>query len=281
MRTRFAGLRGMSPAARTRFAFTVIAVVVALTATVIVPGYISSRPQFMERYEGVENEYDTWASSVHVSATCQDCHVSPAIVPQTMYAARMLSEFYLSLAAPGREPKLLPAPTDSACLKCHMDVRTVSTSGDLNIPHKAHVSILKMKCIECHNNLVHSAEGESVPPMSGCLTCHDGVTAKRDCSACHTEKEEPLTHRQPTWIIEHPEKVTQECNDCHKWREDWCSDCHKSRKPRSHVKAWRAQHGVAVESRRNCEACHEAKFCIRCHGEVPKLNFDPALKIVR
>jgi hypothetical protein len=36
-----------------------------------------------------------------------------------------------------------------------------------------------------------------------------------------------------------------------------------------------------VARHRNCEACHAAPFCTRCHGELPKLNLDPALKLVR
>ena len=40
-------------------------------------------------------------------------------------------------------------------------------------------------------------------------------------------------------------------------------------------------HGAAVKLHRGCEACHAAPFCTRCHGVVPKLNFDPALKLVK
>ena len=51
----------------------------------------------------------------------------------------------------------------TACSKCHVDLRTVSPSGDLNIPHRAHVAVLKMQCVECHDNLVHTTNAAGQP----------------------------------------------------------------------------------------------------------------------
>jgi hypothetical protein len=119
--------------------------------------------------------------------------------------------------------------------------------------------------------------------MTGCLRCHDGKTAKNACSACHTDKVEPLTHRGADWLVVHPDKASApgaECNKCHAWTPKWCADCHAKR-PRDHSAGWRSQHGLAVAKHRNCEACHKADFCTRCHGEVPALNFRPELKLVQ
>ena len=257
-------------------------VVLALIVFIIVPGYLSSRPTWLQRYTKLDPSYQTWATSVHAKVTCQQCHVPPRVVPQVAYHARMLGEFYLSFAMPGREPKIFPKPTNAACQRCHIDLRTVSPKGDLNIPHRAHVGVLKLECIRCHKYLVHakSPEGKNTPTMAGCLTCHDGKTAKNGCSTCHTNKLEPLTHRAADWRIIHAEKVTGgDCTTCHKWNKRWCSTCHALR-PRSHTGKWRAAHGAAVKVRRNCEVCHEAAFCERCHGELPKLNYDPAVKLV-
>jgi len=256
--------------------------VVWFVVLVIIPGYISSRPAFLKRYPGVEMEHATWAKSEHAKVTCQQCHVPPQVTAQVGYNARMLGEFYLSIAMPGREPKLFAKPTNDACSTCHLDLRTVSPAGDLNIPHRAHVTVLKMRCIQCHDYVVHqkSPEGKNSPPMAGCLKCHDGKKAKNECSACHTDKKEPLTHRAANWLVVHPAKAEGgDCNTCHKWTEKWCSDCH-AKQPRSHAKDWRATHGEAVAKKRNCETCHTAAFCTRCHGEVPKQNFDPAQKLV-
>jgi hypothetical protein len=257
--------------------------VLVVVVFIAVPGYIASKPQFLHRYEKLSGQYDTWSTSVHAQVPCQSCHIPPKRTSQLAYNARMLGEFYLSLVVPSRQPKVFAAPTNEACQSCHIDLRTVSPSGDLNIPHRAHVAVLKLKCVDCHNDLVHTtnAAGTHTPSMVKCLTCHDGRSAKRDCSACHTNKRAPESHRAADWLIVHPqEQKRDDCTKCHKWTANWCADCHSSR-PRSHTKTWRSDHGAAVKSRRTCEACHEASFCIRCHGELPSLNFDPALKLVK
>lgn len=257
-------------------------VVLALLALVIAPGYAALQPDFLERYPEFESTHGTWATSVHAKVSCQECHVQPTAVAQTAYAARMLGEFYVSLVSPDREPALFPKPTDAACQSCHYDLRTVSPSGDLSIPHRAHVDALDMRCVDCHNYMVHepSPEGGNTPTMAGCLTCHDGETAKNDCSACHTDKDQPESHTTKTWLVDHATQPQGECTSCHKWTEAWCADCH-ARRPDSHTVKWRETHGDVVKTARNCEACHDAAFCKECHGEVPKDNFDPLLKVVQ
>jgi hypothetical protein len=194
----------------------------------------------------------------------------------------MVGEFYLSAIAGSRKPGYFETPTNEACLECHSDLRTISPKGDLQIPHRAHITILKMDCVDCHRYLVHelSPEGKHTPPMIECLTCHDGDTAKDACTACHTQKAAPESHSASDWLITHAAQVDDpECITCHKWKDDWCADCHRDQ-PRSHTSDWRSVHGERVAEHRNCEACHEADFCVRCHGVVPPLNFDPTLKLV-
>lgn len=253
----------------------------AMLALVVAPGWSALRPGFLERYPAFREAHATWVGSEHAKVSCQACHVEPTAVAQGAYAARMLGEFYLSLASPEREPALFAKPVDAACESCHEDIRTLTPSGDLTIPHRAHVVVLKMDCVACHARLVHTpdVEGGGRPPMAGCLTCHDGTTAKNDCAACHTDKERPATHKAATWLVDHPAAPRAECTGCHEWKADWCADCHRKR-PASHTRVWRETHGDATKQRRTCEACHEGDFCTRCHGEVPKENFDPLLKVV-
>ena len=143
---------------------------------------------FFGRVPSLSKKYETWSTSTHVEAGCEGCHVPPNAVARTTYRVRMVGEFYLSLVFRSREPKVFGTPTNEACLACHNDLRTVSPKGDLQIPHRAHVTVLKMKCVECHNYVVHekSPEGKNTPPMAGCLRCHDGDTAKNGCTVCHT-----------------------------------------------------------------------------------------------
>lgn len=261
----------------------VLIVALAVLILIGVPAYVGGLPGFFGRYDELAPKYDPWSKSTHVSASCKDCHVPPNALAQTAFRAKMVGQTYVSLVSRSGVPDLFPSPRNEACLECHDNLRSVSPKGDLKIPHKAHVSVLKMDCVQCHDFLVHekSPEGKLTPPMGGCLECHDGDKAKNACSACHTDKALPETHRSPDWTIIHAQKKNDPaCVDCHAWVKDWCADCH-ARRPRSHGDNWRQTHRDAVDERRSCEACHEAAFCERCHGEVPQLNFNPALKIVR
>lgn len=257
-------------------------VAAVLFVVVILPGFLSTRPWYFSQFSQVRTQYASWSTSTHAEVRCEKCHVSPAFGTQIVHRWRMLKSVYLSPFYRRGLPKSFATPVDGACLRCHIDMRTVSPKGDLRIPHRAHVAVLKMKCVECHQFLVHekSAEGKHTPPMAGCLKCHDGKRAKNACTICHTEKTAPDTHKAADWTVIHPQKRSAECEKCHAWVKDWCADCH-ARRPRSHVNDWRATHGDAVAKHRSCEACHGAPFCTRCHGEVPQLNFDPKLALVK
>jgi len=257
--------------------------VLAVLLLVVLPGFLATRPGFFGRVGGLSAKHETWSVSTHSEAGCESCHVSPNALARAGYGARMVGEFYLSLVFRSREPKVFGTPSNDACLACHNDLRTVSPKGHLQIPHRAHVTVLKMKCIECHNYVVHekSPEGKNTPPMAGCLRCHNGDTAKNGCTVCHTKKAAPASHAAEDWPIVHAQKAADPaCDSCHKWTEDWCVDCHV-RRPRSHGADWRAQHGAQVLKHRSCEACHEGAFCVPCHGEVPPENLNPSLVLVK
>ena len=282
-RDRFRRAKGDAAPNRRRRLLIGAGVLLLIVLFVVVPGYIATRPSFMHRYSHFNEQYVSWSTSAHANVPCQKCHVRPGFLAQSAYSVRMLGEFYLSTVDPSRQPKLFPPPTNAACQSCHSRLVAVSPSGDLNIPHRAHVEVLKLDCVRCHRYLVHevSPEGNHNPPMQTCLTCHDGKQAKNGCSTCHTNKDIPASHRQPDWIVIHPQMQTKvDCKTCHKWTEHWCADCHAKR-PASHTADWRTKHGEAVEVHRNCEACHASAFCVRCHGVVPQTNFNPALKLVQ
>lgn len=270
--------------ARRNRGLTIIgAVALGIVLLVVVPGYIATRPSFFGKYPALADKVEPWKVSTHTEAGCEGCHVAPSAIARLSYRVTMAGEFYRSVFSKKQAPDVFGRPTNDSCLTCHNDLRTVSPKGDLQIPHRAHVSILKMDCVDCHNYLVHelSPEGKHTPPMAGCMECHDGDRAKDSCSACHTQKAAPESHSATDWLVTHPrEQDDPECVGCHKWAPDWCADCH-SQRPVSHTEDWRAEHGVRVKEQRSCEACHDSAFCVRCHGVLPQVNFDPALELVR
>lgn len=266
-----------------RTLITLAAALVAVLALVVVPAIVSSQASFFSRYPGIADEYSTWSTSAHAEVSCEQCHVPPRALAKVGYRLLMVGQVYLAPFS-SSAPDVFRTPANDACLACHSDLRTVSPEGDLQIPHRAHVTILKMKCVQCHNYLVHEASpsGDHVPQMEDCLTCHNGDRAKDACSACHTEKAAPPTHAAKDWLVVHPQaaKASPECVKCHDWAGNWCVQCHESR-PASHGNDWRKVHGAAVKAHRNCEACHDGPFCVKCHGVVPQLDFDPALEMVK
>jgi len=259
------------------------AIAAVLLVVVGVPVALTMQPSFFGRVPALAAEYKPWSTSAHAEVGCDGCHVPPRALHRVAYRARMVGEFYLSLALRARKPSVFSTPSNDACLQCHNDLRSVSPKGDLQIPHRAHVTILKMDCVQCHDYLVHALNpaGKHLPTMAGCMKCHDGDTAKDTCTACHTRKAAPESHQASDWLVVHPKDAAgPQCDSCHKWTEDWCADCHALR-PRSHGDDWRAAHGDQVKKRRNCESCHDTTFCVPCHGEVPQENFDPAQEPVK
>jgi hypothetical protein len=254
----------------------------ALTFFVLVPGYIATQPKFLERYSSMGTFYTSWATSTHAEVSCQSCHIAPRVGPRALHAVRMLGEFYASIVMPSRQPKLFSSPRNEPCTSCHQDTRTTSPAGDLKIPHRAHVRVLKLSCVHCHSYVVHTKnpEGKHTPRMATCLVCHDGRKARKDCPACHEKKDLPANHKSADWAVLHALKQKEiDCKSCHGWTDRWCRQCHLER-PKSHAARWRTNHRFKVQRHRDCEACHKGSFCVRCHGEVPRLNLDPTLRLV-
>jgi len=257
----------------------IVAAVIVVFA--VIPAYYALQPGFVTRYPNLLIPHATWSRSTHKAVSCQSCHVPPTVTAQSVYAVRMLGQFYVSLVMPSKLIATFDRPTNAACQHCHVELVKAAPKGDLRIPHAAHVDVLKLQCIQCHAFLVHetSPEGKHTPPMAACLKCHDGVQAKNACVTCHTAKAAPDSHKAADWVRIHPqEQASADCAKCHGWTKDWCADCH-SRRPPSHTADWRTTHAAAVKIHRNCEACHVATFCINCHGDVPMLNFDPKSKL--
>jgi hypothetical protein len=128
-----------------------------------------------------------------------------------------------------------------------------------------------MKCVTCHNYVVHkkNPEGKHSPRMADCFRCHNGKKATDECNACHKKKSLPKNHRAAEWLVVHSEKKKEiDCAKCHGWVKDYCKDCHK-RRPAAHAGQWRKLHAVKAAVNRNCSTCHKVEFCVKCHGENP------------
>lgn len=237
---------------------------------VALPVFSMLQPAYYERYPALRARMGHWETSTHSRISCMECHVEPGVRGALTFAAGSVPAFYSQLLSGPSQTNLLKPPSKAACQTCHTTYRKVAPSGDLLIPHRAHVEVLGMECTECHVDLVHSLNrrGFNRPEMEGCLErCHDGDKASDECVDCHTRKEVPASHRTPDWLGSHGEAASNEaCGECHDWTPDYCADCHE-RRPASHTGNWKKGHARPASERSDgCLVCHGGeRFCKECH----------------
>jgi hypothetical protein len=251
----------------------VIFIIVVIVATV---WNVVDSPTFCARVCHFEQgPTDTWAKSTHSRVACVDCHVEPGFWNALKFRTNMVSWIFLQVTKNPTQPQAIQMPSNASCDVCHKVKRKISPSGDLLIPHDAHIGLRGLKCVDCHRNLVHNAKqtARNKPPMTVCYKCHDGKKASNACSACHTEKAVPEDHKAADWLVIHSDVQKQDpayCDKCHGWVKGYCTECHQ-RRPKSHAGLWRTNHRnrIAEVGMRNCLQCHNEQFCIRCHGIMP------------
>lgn len=247
-----------------------IAVAAVVIVALVLPVYSTLQPAYYARYPDLKVRMENWRGSTHARIPCSGCHVDPGPMGYLAFASRSIPAFYSQLIEGPSSTNLLRVPDRQACQKCHTSYRQVSSSGDLLIPHRAHVEVLKVNCPVCHKNLVHSANtrGYNSPEMTMCLSkCHDGNQATSACAKCHTRKNVPDSHRRKDWLATHSAMTeTIDCGQCHAWSPDYCKECHAKR-PKSHVGNWKKNHKVVAKQRgeKGCLTCHDKKFCKSCH----------------
>lgn len=243
---------------------------VAIAVLLVLPVVSMLQPGYYERYPALGLRMEHWATSTHSKISCAECHVEPGAMGFLSFSARSVPAFYSQLLQGPDRTNLMSAPSREACQKCHTSYRRVAPSGDLLIPHRAHVEVLGMECVACHEDLVHSVNrhGFNRPEMEMCLEqCHNGDTATDECIKCHTRKQTPATHTQPDWLEAHGDMAeTQDCGQCHEWTPSYCTECHEKR-PESHTGNWKTDHGPHAKVRGDgCLVCHGGQeFCDECH----------------
>ena len=247
-----------------------VALIVLVVLAIAVPIISTLQPDYYRRYPALGLRMDHWATSTHSRISCAECHVNPGVSGFFSFAAQSVPAFYSQLLRGADDTNLLKAPDKAACQKCHTSYRSVAPSGDLLIPHRAHVEVLGMECVACHRDLVHSLNrhGFNRPEMETCLEqCHDGDTASSECIDCHTRKQTPESHLEEDWLQVHGEMAeSEDCGACHDWTPGYCADCHEKR-PASHVGNWKTGHAESARVRgEGCTVCHGGEeFCKQCH----------------
>lgn len=254
---------------RTAFIWLGIGLGVLVVVALALPIFSTLQPDYYRRYPALALRMDHWEGSTHSKISCSECHIPPGARGMLAFAAEAVPAFYSQLVNGPDDTNLFDAPDRDACQSCHTTYRTVAPSGDLLIPHRAHVQVLGMECVTCHKDLVHSLNrhGFNKPEMELCLEeCHDGDTASNECIDCHTRKQTPASHESPDWLQEHGGQAeSEDCGQCHDWTPGYCARCHEER-PASHAGNWKTGHAPhALVRGDGCLVCHAQEFCDECH----------------
>ncbi len=122
------------------------------------------------------------------------------------------------------------------CKFCHdsdsPEKPSVTPVRDLTFNHKEHIG-RKVECITCHKDIATvEAPGTHVAPaMATCVTCHDKITAGRQCESCHKNVAGlfPKSHTKGNFRKDHSRlarlnSYDNKCQSCHD--ENWCAQCH-------------------------------------------------------
>ena len=205
--------------------------------------YIQKNPEFCNSCHLMEEAYSAWKKSGHRFIVCQDCH-RLGLVEQN----RLLVKFVFTTERKTPEPHGNVTPWES-CTHCHWEEATQGTlSVTKSTGHARHVTVEKLKCMDCHTRSVHAFR----PDRNACLRCHKdwkihGVGMEEtSCMTCH-----PFSPKNPGSFIPDRER---------------CLTCHRTSSRTSFP-------DKVPMARMNCYECHRPHHrikptdddCLRCH----------------
>ncbi|MBU4556702.1 MAG: hypothetical protein KJ747_07520, partial [Actinobacteria bacterium] len=68
------GAKRPRPRVRRRTVLTILAAILAVGLLVVLPAVISAQPGFFGRYPELAGAYESWSTSPHAEAGCEQCH---------------------------------------------------------------------------------------------------------------------------------------------------------------------------------------------------------------
>lgn len=211
----------------------------------------SSSSKFCASCHEMKPEYYTWKASTHSEVDCVNCHIQPGAENVAKDKAegigKILKKETNAYTAPIQMPKEIP---NSACEECHdMSKRTVTSSGDLIIPHDKHLD-KDIKCTQCHSGVAHgkiaernvtfksdyekwdSSLGKTMmsevkftrPKMETCMECHEAREVSTECKTCHATGMYPKSHKEEDFKAaahgQLAKRDVNKCNSCHQYMSD-------------------------------------------------------------
>lgn len=268
--------------------------------------------QFIQQSDYWNDPVEQWAlikfsHKLHVTENgmeCSDCHASAD-------TSLISSDFLLPTKATCADCH--EVDDEMQCSMCHADANRQEKfqkppMRELIFNHQKHVE-QKIECTQCHAGIENSEAPSlaSMPTMTSCNTCHDGLQATNTCENCHSQATTllPASHKQIDWVKEHKRQVrvdamSNDCSVCHS--DNDCAACHAEVgvqqtkgeflrplpefrpsllgknlqvKQNVHSLNYRFTHSFDFRAKRSdCYSCHDQQsFCNDCHTKNQDAGF--------
>lgn len=248
--------------------FQRLVIIGIIVGSSLAASYYVGQPRFCANCHSLKKEAKALATTSHAGIKCLKCHQAPGISGAAMQKIDYSRWFWVYATTNKAEPKKAYVE-DSACLKCHGEIRTKTISRySIRVSHKEFLKA-GASCMDCHNTVAHPGviKLQRTPSMSSCVKCHDDKTAKADCMLCHNtdvgeKMRAPKRERIKTGIF----VGWDICYRCH--QEQKCTRCHGVKMP--HPPDW-------VSGVKHAKPAFEnRKVCWRCH-DLPTAPLQPAM----
>lgn len=208
---------------------------------------------------------------------CLICHELPSKGPPTVRLKEGCGNCHGDDVPTYLEPAPLPQ-------------RAASGRLVVSFSHERHAASPRIGCSGCHRP-TPEGEARGLTADRDCDACHARLGAdRRDCNGCHAIDAKawvPPDHggawTRSLHSLDGPLSSGQhgrDCRTCH--GADACRRCHREREPQDHTALFKLRlHGTDAEwERERCAACHESGTCVRCHSTTPPQNHGAAWRSV-
>jgi cytochrome c nitrite reductase small subunit len=125
----------------------------------LIGNYLISNPKTCTVCHEMKKYYETWKASSHSTAakTCTHCHAGEEIKDKFLLRFYIVAEF-ITTGNSKQAPRGIYIPHSDSCarLGCHSLNRVRNPSNTIKIDHRLHTQQMKVSCVECHKQAVHS-----------------------------------------------------------------------------------------------------------------------------
>ncbi|MBI2186596.1 MAG: hypothetical protein HYU37_05655 [Acidobacteria bacterium] len=245
---------------------------------------------------------DRFASSIHATLSCVDCHTDLAKTTDFPHPERLAP---VSCAACHDEPAaglarsvhgMLSGAAALQCTSCHGPPHEIRPSSDFQ--SRTHKLQIAETCAQCHSGLAGpgARRGPAVAPMfadSIHAVALERTTVAPTCTDCHRSHD--ILRKTDAKSPVHPPNIPATCGTCHanqhrlfsdsvhaqelaggNPRAPQCASCHTA-----HRMAATASDQWQLSAVEQCGTCHRealATYRDSFHGQVTALGFTPVAK---